>query len=351
MDDGLTSSDLIELAATSGYPVTERQLEEWRAEKYLPPTRRLKNEGRRPVWVHPPEAPAQLLALLKLREETRNPDLLRVALWYQGYAVPIDAVRASMLRRLQLLVDELERTISADENNGVEADRLMEFAEELAGRRGKRSVGPRTPRMRRDERVQGLAYLLAMFLGDARAGDVGDAIQAERVLGLSWGRGGLGKQYKWIDSAPGEEAANLSGVLSLPGWLVAVSQASDGELLAARETSMALMTALQVVAMFLDATVGPSAAGLAAFKDPSPLPVEYVPFLVAFFLVMLRANTAGFVELAPVIGRAVTSRADFEAFVRLEPAEREKRLASVTTKDAITLRKMLQTYNEQLTAR
>ena len=346
MSEELTSAALSELSRQAGYTsMTERLLEDMRARELLPAVRRRANVGRKPVWVHPPGTASQLFALLKLRESTRNADLLRVALWYQGYPVPLVAVRRSIVVRMQLLVDELALTLERPHNE-IDGDRIREVASILAGRRGKRSVGPRTSRMAREERVDGVAYLLALIVG-APAESVGDPVLAERVLGINWGRHGLGAENRWIASAPGEEAAALRDVLSLHSWVEAVKGASDAELLAARDTAARFMTGLPVVALFLEASLGPSAAGLAGLRDfaaPSP---ESVPPLLAFVVHLLRTHADGVAELGAALEPAIEARSGFELLASLEPADREKRLDSLPAEDAIRLRRMIKTYTAQ----
>lgn len=90
----LTTAGL--LATASDPAITARTLEYWRNQGLLPKAERTGQDGKRPQWTYPPQAADQLRALLRLRAKTRDPDILRAALWFEGYPMDLDRVRASM---------------------------------------------------------------------------------------------------------------------------------------------------------------------------------------------------------------------------------------------------------------
>jgi MerR HTH family regulatory protein len=181
--------------------VNKRRLEEWRARGLIPRPALAGYEGKRPVWVYPARAAKQLRAIVRLRKNTRDLDAIRAALWAQGYPVPTEAVRSSLLtvidRFEQAMVRDLARftpegmTVT-DLQHDPDALRaaLVAYADELARRRS-RSPLTRKVRMSAAERQRGMFYMLAPFFDQPR--DEADAILAERLYGISRGRSGTAR--------------------------------------------------------------------------------------------------------------------------------------------------------------
>lgn len=181
-----TAADLIAAAGEHGYEVSARSLELWRYRGLLPRGRRAPTG--RAVWRYPPETESQLLRLLHWRERTRSLDLIRLALWVEGFAIDLDGVRTSLLAFVDSWARALARDLGGGQDISATIDRL---ARKAARMRGRRAI-PRKVRMTADERTRACAYALAFMLGAeeevARRSD--DAILLERMLGLRSGRGG-----------------------------------------------------------------------------------------------------------------------------------------------------------------
>src|ERR1700677_2575376 len=85
--EGLQSVDLLAAAGQAGTGVSDRMLETFRAQGLMPRPRRVGYRGRAPIWRYPPGADRQLLALLGWREHTKDPDVLQVLLWLDGFPI------------------------------------------------------------------------------------------------------------------------------------------------------------------------------------------------------------------------------------------------------------------------
>lgn len=185
MEDWVDSSVLLEAARAQGEGTTARSLELWRYRGLLPRGRRLAHG--RAVWLYPPAAVDQLRRLLYWRKHTRSHDLIRIALWVEGFEIDPDAVRASLLAfsgtLWRAMTQELERD---DPAQGLES-----LARTLANRRGKFAL-PRVVRMSAEERTRACAAALAYgFQIEAEMEKrKEDLVLFERMLGLRSGHNG-----------------------------------------------------------------------------------------------------------------------------------------------------------------
>ena len=110
--DRLQTTQLLALAGETDSLVTERTLEFWRHQGLLPHPERSGQDGKRPVWTYPPETVDQLRALLHLRQQAKDPNVLRAALWYDGYAIETTRVRSSISAYLRQLRDICEKELA-----------------------------------------------------------------------------------------------------------------------------------------------------------------------------------------------------------------------------------------------
>ncbi|HEX5403954.1 MAG TPA: hypothetical protein VFX16_16835, partial [Pseudonocardiaceae bacterium] len=92
---------------------SERTLESWRNQGLLPHAERTGQVGVRPVWTYPAEAVDQLKALLRLRSLSKDPQLLRVSLWFEGYSIPTTRVRSSMIDHLRRMQADLDKELAS----------------------------------------------------------------------------------------------------------------------------------------------------------------------------------------------------------------------------------------------
>jgi hypothetical protein len=189
----LDSKALIEVAAAAGYKVSGRMLETFRGQSLLLTPTRAGYRGRTPVWLYSPGADRQLLALLAWRERTKNPNVLRVLLWLDGFPIPLVVVRAALADGLQAMVDLLDREITAharrhglDPRNAADRDQALSLiAGALAAKRGQKAL-PRHARVGASQRARAVTLLLRAFaLGEPGEVTTEEAITVERVMGLS----------------------------------------------------------------------------------------------------------------------------------------------------------------------
>src|SRR5215207_5229172 len=86
--------ELLSLARSSGFDLSEPQLARWHRAGLLPrPTQRPLGRGHGTQTVYPPGTEGQLLALCGVHAEVRSLDRVAWHLWWAGYDVSIDCIR------------------------------------------------------------------------------------------------------------------------------------------------------------------------------------------------------------------------------------------------------------------
>ncbi len=91
----LTSKELLSLAETHGYDVTDHKLARWRHEGLLQsPEQRALGRGRGTQTVYPPGTSEQLLALCAIHDHERRLDYVAWYLWWADYDVSLDRIRS-----------------------------------------------------------------------------------------------------------------------------------------------------------------------------------------------------------------------------------------------------------------
>ena len=233
-----TTADLIATAKVPG--VTTRTLEYWRHQGLLPKAERTGQSGKRPEWTYPVEAIDQLVALLRLRSKTKDPDLLRTGLWFDGYPVEVERVRTSITAVLRRSLDAMTKEIEKRREPGVTGDDANWAALEQIGRTLARKRGPSAPprygRQARAERERAMTLALGLVLGDAgtSARLEQDAPRVERMIGLDRGRRPRGGLPAWLDGPPDEGLQGFANLGSLPALIETMKAATDEELTASR---------------------------------------------------------------------------------------------------------------------
>jgi hypothetical protein len=185
MEGWVDTTALLEAAREQGDEVTARSLELWRYRGLLP--RGERHSQGRAVWLYPPVAVDQLLRLLCWRKQTRSHDLIRIALWVDGFDMDLDTIRGS----LAAFSGALWRAVIQELAHDDPAAGLESLARKLANRRGKFAI-PRVVRMSADERTRACAAALAYAfqLDSEMAKRQDDLVLFERMLGLRSGHNG-----------------------------------------------------------------------------------------------------------------------------------------------------------------
>lgn len=289
---------LLRAAARAGAEISERMLETFRAQGLIPRPRRVGYVGRTPQWRYPSGTDRQLVALLGWRQHSKDPDLLKILLWLDGFAIPAADIRDALARQLRVMTDVMEREIGvharrhsldpADHDARNQAIEAM--AQTLAAKRGTTPL-PRRSRVRAEDRARAVAVMIRVFgLGEAVEGSPSDATAVERTLGIANGRRHhIEDAAPWL-TGPAEDLFGAATVTALPRLLDAVTNASDAELASARQTVIALSRHLPLMARMLDAVSGEdNYAGFAAFSQMDQHP-ESVLFIIPMVIAMLRAG-------------------------------------------------------------
>ena len=298
-DTGPDSPALLETAAQAGAPVTSRMLETFRGHGLLPRPRRSGYCGRTPIWRYPPGTERQLAALLRWRQRTKDPDLLTVLLWLDGYDIPPSAVRGALLRHLQVTIQTVEQELSRharllglDPSSGdARAKAVDALAQTIAAKRGNTPI-PRHTRIRAGDRAHAVALMIRAFgLGENLEGSAKEGETVERVLGIAPNgrRHTIDTTGPWL-TGPAKDLFGAADIVALPRLLEAVRDAPETDLSAARQTVVALFRYLplmirMLVAMFDDDNY----AGLAAMSELDQHP-ETLIYVVPMVIAMLKAG-------------------------------------------------------------
>lgn len=253
----VTTADL--LTSTKDPAVTERTLEFWRHQGLLPKASRTGQRGKHPEWTYPVEAVDQLGALLRLRVKTKDPDQLRVGLWFEGYPVDIARVCASIVGlltdKLALLTKEVDKCrdpeATSDDAKWTALERVGGI---LAGMRGPKAP-PRYGRQPRHERERAMTLLLGLAIGDERAAArlEHDADQVERMIGLDRGRRSRAGLPPWLDGAPAEGLGIFAHLGGLPALIDTMKSVTDEGLAASRILARTLLDGIAAFSKIADA--------------------------------------------------------------------------------------------------
>jgi hypothetical protein len=297
--DPLDSEALRWAAARAGSEISDRMLETFRAQGLIPRPRRVGYRGRAPVWGYPPGTDRQLAALLQWRQQTKDPDLLKVLLWLDGFAIPATAIRDALAGQLRAMTETIEREIShqarrlglnPSEDSG-RSQAIDALARTMAAKRGATPV-PRRGRVRAPDRAHAVALVIRLFgLGETLEGTAAEGAAMERVLGIAPNgrRHTIAGTGPWL-TGPAEALFDASGIVGLPSLVGAVTDASDAELAAARQTVIALFRHLPLMVRMLGAMFGDeNYAGLAGLGQIDQHP-EIVLYIVPAVMAMFRAG-------------------------------------------------------------
>jgi DNA-binding transcriptional MerR regulator len=283
------------LAAVDDPDITPRTLEYWRQQDLLPKAERTGQAGRRPEWTYPATTIEQLRELMRLRAHTRQPDVLRVALWFRGFDIDLGGVRKSLVSTLhrfqrQILAEIERRTDPALPAEEAQWAALEQVARTLARKRGAHAP-PRFGRQRQEERGRAMTVLLGLVLGlpGAAARLTNDGSLVERLIGLDRARRPKGGMGAWLTSPPGEALDGVVAIGSLPALIAAVEAADAGELMAARDLARTMLSGLVAFSRMADAfALTENAAGLGAWRTVASNPTAAV-WLTAL-VVSIRRN-------------------------------------------------------------
>jgi len=329
-------------------------LELWRHQGLLPQAERTGQDGTRPVWTYPAEAPGQLAALLRLRAATKDPNLLRAALWFDGYPVPTSRARESMITVLRKMQADVERELARrsaalglDPEEG-RSQALGEVARDLASRRG--TGPPRFGRQRLDDRAQGFEAMFRLGLGEEPSPDQLDdhtAAAAERVMGVDQGRryrpGGV---EPWLTGQPADGLAAFQEIGSLPRLIEALESAGEVEFEQARPSARTILTGIAAFSQIADAFAGyRNASGLAAAQALKDEPVIRVMASAWMISAMRQREAAANIEdvSATLTGQILPLEAAARKLAAMPEAERAARISRLSWPEQRRIRRLINT--------
>lgn len=343
ISDGSTSNRLqtVQLTALAGEidpTVTERTLEFWRHQGLLPHPQRSGQDGKRPVWTYPPETAEQLRALFHQRLQTKDPNVLRAALWYDGYPVETTRVRSSISTYLCQIRDLCEKEL-AKRQSGRRDDpasrwqAIQAVARVMAARRS--NGFPRLNRQALAERSNGIALTLGLLLGDEGAMRhlEADAPAVERLIGIDRGRryrpGGAGP---WLEGPPEDGLAMFASMGSLERLVAVVESASDEKLEVARTLARTLLGGISAFSKIADAFEGRNnasgLAGMRMFDDDPHAALVAVPLVLSILSSTELAQSLGKV-LSAIESSVLPIEQQARELAALSKGEREERLKNL----------------------
>lgn len=296
---GPERADLIRAAARAGFTIGARMIETFRgAQGLIPRPHPAGYRGRTPVWRYPPGTDRQLVALLRWRQHTKDPDLLRVLLWLDGFPIPVSAVRQALARQLQVMTNTIEQAIGQQElrldldpaDSAADVRAIDALARTAASRRGATAI-PRRGRVTADDRARAVSMMLRMFLGQAIEGTAAEAATMERVIGIApkGRRNAIGDSEPWLTGSAGD-LFGLASSIALPNLVKAVADATSADLTAARQTVISLVRYLPILVRLIAALSGDgNYTGLEGISQIDQHP-EAVLILVPIVLTMLQAG-------------------------------------------------------------
>ena len=297
--DELEGADLFRAAEEAGCEVSDRMLESFRAQGLIPRPRRTGHRGRVPVWQYPAGTDRQLAALVRWRQHSKNPDLLKILLWLDGFAITASAVREALSRQLRSMTKTMEqaicqqaRRLDLDPADDAARDQAIDgLAKTLSAKRGKTPI-PRSSRVAAGDRAHAMALILRMFgLGQAIDGTPAEAAMVERVMGIAPNgrRNTIADSGPWL-TGPAEDLFDAATIVGLPNLLNTVADSTDADLTTARQLVVSLVRYLPLMVRVIGALFeDENYTGLALFSQTDQHP-EFVLFAVPMVLAMLRAG-------------------------------------------------------------
>jgi hypothetical protein len=352
------SGQLVVLAQAEDPASTERTLEFWRHQGLLPRPQRGGQEGKRPVWVYPPETGDQLRALLRLRRQTKDPNVLRAALWYEGYPVDTARVRSSISAHLRQLLDAFDKEL-AKRQTGADSpearwEAIQAVAKVLAGKRGKGF--PRLARQALSERSSGIALMLGLLLNDDEAMRhlEADAPAVERLIGVDRGRrfrpNGKGP---WLDGPAHEGLASFAQMGSLTRLIAVVEGSTDQEMEVARHLGRTLLGGISAFARIAEAMEGrDNASGMAGMTvvDGDPQAAMVIVPLVLSILSSTELAEGLRQVLDALQGSVLPVEARVKELAALpeeEQADRLRELSHLPFAEQVSVKRLLADYSEK----
>ncbi|GGY34815.1 hypothetical protein [Streptomyces anulatus] len=332
---GPDSADLLRAARCAGYPFTDRQLETLRTQGLIPRPHRALNRGVTPVWVYPPGTERQIVFLGRWRQRTKDPEVLRVLLWLEGFPIPTEAVEIALLRCL-LAVGALEDRIAPSPDSAAAPeldtgrDPIESLAAELAAKRGPKAL-PRPIRQSAAERARAIELMFRTFgRGESITVTDDEAFELERLLGLAPGRrhkvDGVGP---WITGSP-HQLLDLARTFAPPALFKTMLTVTEAELEEARPFAHTLFYGMPLAARLLGAIYGNdnyAGFGFLANQEEKPF---LAPLILAVVVAVRRTDpkmTANLTALHSSMQALPDTMAEIKNMLEMPQSQMDQNLA------------------------
>jgi DNA-binding transcriptional MerR regulator len=360
MPDRLTTTALLASAQRMDPAITERTLEHWRHQGLLPKAKRTGQSGMRPEWTYPPEAEAQLQALLRMRNVTKDLNVLRPALWYEGYNVDVAKVRLSIaayLKSVQAAYDRDLQRLDPDAATDPKArlSAIQAGARKLAAKRGKGF--PRLGRQSLDDRADAVTQMLGMVFQEEVVVQhlEEDAAKVERLIGVDRGRrfrpaGAI----PWLSGPPEEGLSTFASFGSVPSLIASIESATGEQMVAARTICRTVLYGIATFSRIADAAIGrDNASGMAGMGAVSGDPFVGVTAVPMFVSILrnseLAANTQAILDaLENSVAPVETQARELAALPPAEKAERLKALDTLPPDQRFAVVRLIAEFSEQV---
>jgi hypothetical protein len=354
----ISGADLLALAQSHEPGTTSRTLEHWRAQTLLPRPTRGEQDGVRPTWWYEIGAADQLEDLMVLRRTTKNPDVLRSALWFKGYPVPTARARDSAANHLEGLQREFEVAVSKrlSKTANLEEARWQTVVSAARTLAPKRSHGvARQSRQNLADRSSGIALAIGLVLGVDTAIERidADAPHAERLIGLDRARRFRPDGVEpWLSGPPGEGIEAFARIANIERIIELLRSSTDDELDMARVTARAMLEAIAAFSKLADALLGRSNAsgmgGVASFLEDI-----YLGIMMPAFILSIRTDPAEARQLDQALeaisGAVAPVQAAVKEFDALPPAERAVRMTNIMAmpfQESLKARRLLEEFSQ-----
>lgn len=311
--DAIVYRDLAAAAHAAGFPkITPGQVHEWVMDGLLPPTADQHSVGRHGFEsVRRPGVEDQLLALCRLRAQTKSWDRLAILLWLDRWEITTDRIRRAVLCELP---DPAMLKLNPAGERGL--DRLDRYAQKLgpafARRAGLGHVGP-------EAAASGyFDALVAALGGEPLEEETAQAV--EPLAGLSRARTDtLDESGPWLDGSadPGIELPDAARLRKL------VSRASEAELEAAQRRARFLAIDLPLLARAAELQHGHNALGLGWLARGLIIPDIAVALALHFATIGLAYRMDAMADTwFPVAAQVAERMPIVEAYLARHPEQR-----------------------------
>lgn len=270
-----TREQLLALAGSSGYGITEHQLARWHREGLLPrPKQRPLGKGHGTQTVYPPGTEAQLLALCAIRAKERSLDRVRWYLWWAGYEVPVERIR-EFLSDVTAEADEHIRKI-VDPGTGSLSEAAWKMLEATSSGRLSKPLSGSRKRVGKKRFDSFLRIMLeavsGRFEGFSYEPTEDPKEDEQRIV-----EKGLGLERAYTDRI-GDEGPwlknRLEGYLKGIGWLTdaeflrkKLASLTDEQLLEARDEARSWLALLGGYGLMFDRLLGKGAFGISGISE------------------------------------------------------------------------------------